>query len=174
MTAFWAASRPAFFRERRRTTGKCDNLSVLRVRLSQLTNVLGSACGSATRFGGRRPGHSRDVSLICSSASSGGQTFTAAPLVFALPVNRASHRIDRGRRGVRIVTKGDVTHKIRQKVVETFSIPGDTVKTAGAGRYGSVVMCSGLADDTVWVAFAHWRRSTFMGEERASEIPCPD
>ena len=97
-----------------------------------MTNVLGSASGFATCFGGRCPGHSRDVSLICSGASSAGQTFPAAPLEFAFPVNRASHRIDRGQRGVRIVSKGDVAHKIRQKDVETFRISRDAVKLRGS------------------------------------------
>ena len=46
-------------------------------------------------------------------------------LVFGALVNGANNRVDGGQIGVWIVTKRDVTDKIRQKVVETFRISGD-------------------------------------------------
>ena len=117
--------------KRHRKAGKCDNLSFLRVRLSQMDSVQGGTNGYAPLHEGGWAACSRGVSLICSSALSAGQSFSAVRLAFGAPVNGASHRIDRGQRGVWIVAKRDVTDKIRQKVVETLRISGDDESRKG-------------------------------------------
>ena len=123
-------------RERRRNAGKCDNLSFLRVRLSQMDSVLGGTNGYAPLLEGGWPGPLRDWSLIRSSASSSSQTFWPVGLVFVVFVNGANQRIDRGQKGVWIVTKRRVTDKIRQKVVETFRVSGDDESRRRRPIYG--------------------------------------
>lgn len=112
--------------KRRRSAGKCDNLSYLRVCLLQMGEVLGGTNGRA--LGG--------VSLICSGALSAGQAVSTVRLVFGALVNGAYQRIDRGQKGDWVVTKRHITDKIRQKVVETFRISGDDESRKGRPIFG--------------------------------------
>ena len=78
--------------------------------------------------------------LVRSSASSSSQTFSTVRLVFGALVNGVSQRIDRGQKGVWVVTRRDVTDKIRQKVVETFRISGDDESRKGTPIFGCLTL----------------------------------
>ncbi len=102
----------------REIVSKNDKLSFLRVFLSQRVVAPGGRNGYAPLLGGA------------------ARSLWPVGLMFVAFVKGANQRIDRGQKRVWIVTKRDVTDKIRQKGVETFGISGDDESRKGRPIFG--------------------------------------